>query len=575
MTTPRSIPSGDRPDFIVKCNGTELASTAHILLLEVHAEFNRIASARIVLSDGEVSAEDFQWSSSEHFIPGVEIEIEIGYGGEKETVFQGVVLRQKIRSTGHGSALEVLCKHPAYRLLTSEKFNVFSDSTDSDAIQSIVNSYNRTIDIPATEVIHENLVQYKISDWDFIVNRAEANSMVIIPNGLDLKAVNPQVAGTSVLNLQYGATILDFEAELDGLQQEAQVWSHGWDPENHERIEFESELSDLATAGDLSSGRLANDLELANEQYHYSAVFAQQEVEALAKAEQLRRRLSKIKARMRIQGNAACVPGATVELNGLGSRFNGKMLVSGVKHSFKNGSWTTFLQLGMDHQSHLERFKPMPKSTFALPRGQGLEIAVVVDLDDPEGKYRVKVQFQSLQDETGVWARVAQVDAGQGHTLFFRPELDDEVIVGFINDDPRMPVILGSLHSSYYPSPIDQDNDNHKKGIVTRSEMKFIFDDDRKEITVETPAGNTIVLSDDAGGIRLECQNGNRVELNSDGIILNSASNIEISASGDVSINGTNITASANGQFRADGSSGSELSSGASTTIRGSVVQIN
>ena len=34
--------------------------------------------------------------------------------------------------------------------------------------------------------------------------------------------------------------------------------------------------------------------------------------------------------------------------------------------------------------------------------------------------------------------------------------------------------------------------DNHEKGFVTRSEMKFIFDDDKKSVVLETPRNNFV-----------------------------------------------------------------------------------
>lgn len=36
----------------------------------------------------------------------------------------------------------------------------------------------------------------------------------------------------------------------------------------------------------------------------------------------------------------------------------------------------------------------------------------------------------------------------------FLPEVEDEVIVGFLNDDPRDPIIQGMVHSSVKAVPI-------------------------------------------------------------------------------------------------------------------------
>jgi uncharacterized protein involved in type VI secretion and phage assembly len=178
-------------------------------------------------------------------------------------------------------------------------------------------------------------------------------------------------------------------------------------------------------------------------------------------------------------------------------------------------------------------------------------------------------------DEQGVWARIANMDAGDNRGSFFLPEIGDEVLVGFINDDPRDPIVLGMLHSSAKPAPLTASDDNHEKGWVTRSEMKVIFDDDKKSIKIETPAGNKIILDEDEGAITLEDQNANKVIMNSDGITIESPGKIEIKASQDLSMEGMNIDGKANMQFKAEGSAGAELSSSGSTTIKGSMVQIN
>ena len=131
------------------------------------------------------------------------------------------------------------------------------------------------------------------------------------------------------------------------------------------------------------------------------------------------------------------------------------------------------------------------------------------------------------------------------------------------------------MNSSAKPAPITASDDNHEKGFVTRSEMKFIFDDDKKSVVLETPSGKKITVDEDAGVIQLEDENSNVVTLNDSGITMESASDISLTASGDVKIEGTNVEIAANANFKAEGSAGAELSSSATAVINGSLVQIN
>jgi len=172
------------------------------------------------------------------------------------------------------------------------------------------------------------------------------------------------------------------------------------------------------------------------------------------------------------------------------------------------------------------------------------------------------------------------------------PEKDDEVVIGFLENDPRYPVMLGSLYSSVKkPAVTAADEKNNTKSIVTREKLKINFDEEKKIITVTTPGNNSIVLSDDAKSITLKDQNGNTVTLDSNGITLKSASDINLKATGscnieatgavsiksqqDVKVAGLNISNQAQMSFEAKGNINAELSASAQTTVKGGIVMIN
>jgi uncharacterized protein involved in type VI secretion and phage assembly len=151
----------------------------------------------------------------------------------------------------------------------------------------------------------------------------------------------------------------------------------------------------------------------------------------------------------------------------------------------------------------------------------------------------------------------------------------DEVIVGFINNDPRFAVILGMCNSSDKEAPLETKDDNHEKGYVSRSEMKVIFNDDKKTINIETPAGNKFILSEDEKSISMEDQHGNKFVMDQDGIKLDSIKDIVMKAATDVKAEGVNVNIKGSAQTKVEGSGGAEVSSGGNTVVRGSIVQIN
>jgi len=193
--------------------------------------------------------------------------------------------------------------------------------------------------------------------------------------------------------------------------------------------------------------------------------------------------------------------------------------------------------------------------------------------------------------QVGVWARCASFYGSAGFGAFIIPEIDDEVVLGFFNNDPSCPVILGSLYSSKHVPPYPLEAANHIKALVTRSKLKMEFDDDKKVITLITPANNKVVISDDAKSILLQDQTGNKVELSPSGILLDSPKDITISAKGkvaisalknvevaaqmDVTVSGQNVNHSAKIGFAAKGTATAELSAAGQTTVKGAMVMIN
>ncbi len=299
----------------------------------------------------------------------------------------------------------------------------------------------------------------------------------------------------------------------------------------------------------------------------------------------LKERLAKTRGRVKFQGFADAMPGKLIEITGIGERFQGKMYISGVQHSVSDGNWETDVQLGLNTELFAETYNlnTLPASGL-IPGISGLQIGIVTVLEgDPAGDDRIKIRLPliSTADE-GIWSRISTLDAGDGRGTFFRPEINDEVIVGFLNDDPRNPVVLGMCHSAAKPAPEPPKDDNHLKGYVSRENMRFTFDDDKKLILLETPAGNKITLSEEDSGIVMEDQNGNKITMDDSGITIESIKDLTLKASNDIKIEGINAKFNASGSFAAEGSGSVEvkgasvsINGSATTEIKGGVVMIN
>ena len=582
MASKAQIPTSRNADlvtFTIKIDGTAIPQTIGVMSILVQKEVNRIPVAKIVMLDGDPATQDFEVSNEDLFIPGKEIEILGGYHSDEETIFKGIIIKHslKIRQNGTGT-LMIECKDHAVKMTVGRKSKYFYESKDSEVIESIISEYGLSAEVDATNTTHPELVQYRTSDWDFIQTRAEVNGKISLVENGTVKIVDPDFSQSPVLSLSYGDTILTFNAEIDARNQYKTVVSKAWNYQDQAVVEVEATDPSTTDNGNLSPADLSNTIGLDQYEIQHGGKADESELKAWADAQMLRNRMAKIQGNVSFQGFPNVIPGSIIELSGVGDRFNGNAFVSAVRHQIVDGNWVTDAQFGFNPEWFTETFETSQTQASGLyPAINGLQIGIVTQLqEDPDGDHRILVHLPMIKaNEKGVWARIASLDAGENRGAFFRPEIGDEVILGFINDDPGEAVVLGMLNSSAKPAPLTESDDNHEKGFVTRSEMKLLFNDDKKSILIETPGGNKISLSEDEGAITIEDENSNKILMDSSGITIESASNLNIKATGDVNIEGTNINAKAKAQFKAEGSAGAEMSTSGMAVLKGSMVQIN
>jgi len=500
--------------------------------------------------------------------------IKFGYNQDYKEVFSGVLVKQKIAMKNGLSTLEITCKHKAFRMLAGERSQIFTDQRDSDVYLDIISTYGLSIATQQTDVVHKSLVQYKCSDWDFVITCAERNGLLVVTNKDELRIFSPTISSTASAELTYGATLMSFETEIDARQQEPNLKILAWDYSQNQPIEGEINLGDVGSEIEKTSATLARDADIKRQMTHISSVHTNPELQELLKAEQGKRRLSKVRGTATCQGIHNAIAGDTIQLNNIGSVFSGKYYVSGVTHTYADGNWLTTFQVGVDSEYHLQKFPTLPKSSYMIPNTQGLEIGQVTSLDDPEGQNRIQVYLPTFESRPVFWARMARPYAGNEYGVFFNPEIGDEVVIGFLNNDPRAPMILGALHSSTKPLSNVQNDDNFIKGIKTKTGMAISFNEDAKRINIIAKENLFITISDEDEHLVLNYKN-NTIEMNESGISLTSSGGITLSAGGDVKITGVNIDIEAQANVKVDGGAGAVLSSSAVTEVKGSLVQIN
>jgi uncharacterized protein involved in type VI secretion and phage assembly len=182
---------------------------------------------------------------------------------------------------------------------------------------------------------------------------------------------------------------------------------------------------------------------------------------------------------------------------------------------------------------------PSP-DTLSVRHAERLALAEVTSVADPEGLGRVEVRLWGLQGFPGqtlkAWARVATAFAGSGRGAFLLPDVGDEVLVGFVEGDPRHPVVIGSLWNGRQRPP-EQLGGNRRKidrwSLKTRAGTRIAIVEEEAaspRISLTTPAGVTVEL-DDQGGGQLTCQaQGSTIRVDASGVSVRTGSTVSVNA---------------------------------------------
>ncbi|WP_299136736.1 type VI secretion system tip protein VgrG [uncultured Tenacibaculum sp.] len=593
------IDSGGLVTFDVKVNGSFIPDIIEVENVVIDKSVNRISKATIVILDGNPSEEGFTVSSSATFVPGNKVSIELGYESVNELVFEGIITKQSVKVNGAaGPTLEVECRDEAIRMIVGRKSATYAKKKDSDIINSIISTYKGlSANVTATQTKWQEQVQYYTTDWDFIMARAESNGMIITTLGGKVSVFPPDKDKKSVLKIEYGNNLLEFNADLDAITQLASVKGNSWGYPT-QKITTASANNNYAGAGNLSTKKLSEVVGLKDFQVQTTAPLEATDLTNWSKATLIKSEFSKIRGEVKFQGSNKVNPGKYLTLDGLGDRFNGDHFMSNVKHEVAHGNWVTTVTIGLSPVWFTEEPDVMaPPASGLLPGVQGLFNATVKKMyEDPDNQFRILIDIPLFDSKgEGIWARLANFYSTSGAGAFFLPEVGNEVVVGFLNEDPRYPIILGSLYSSTKNKPykgLIPDKKNTKKAIVSKQGIFIEFDDENKKFTIETPSKNTAIFDDKSKEITIKDQNNNSIVMSSSGITIKSAKNINIEANqkltlkgkqgvtidsspGDVTIKGTNIKETASVKYSAKGSAQAELTGGAQTTIKGAMVMIN
>lgn len=533
----------------ITSGGKTMNHEFEILAIDVSKEFNRIPTAELQFIEGDIANKKFKVLDDSFFDIGKELNISLKYEGspqDEKNIFSGVIVNKLLSLNSNGSLLTVELSDVAIRMHSGKENAVYSNEKDSKIFEKLLekNSIKIGSRFEETTIEHPQMIQHYATDWDFLITRAEANAKVVqVENGaVSIFQPTTKVQDSSQQNssLELGLDqIYDFDLQITGDHQFQKVNTVGWDMAKQDLTK--SQVGKSQELFKHKDNVLIENKILGTEETTlvHTAHVTTEELKIWSEAKTFKNGFSLVQGWIKMTGTTKYELGNTLEIKEMSKSFSGVCVISGIRHEVTKDSWSTHLQIGMSSCwfSKKNGITDTPAAGL-LPGVNGLQIGVIKNnAKDPQNLYRIPVFIPAFgKEQNTIWARLSTLDAGKNKGTFCIPEPGDEVIVGFLNDDPRQAIIVGSVYSPANKPPKDLQENKNSKGIFTKSGSQLFFNEEEEQITIATSEKNKIVINQKEGAITLSDNNENVVTMNKNGIQLSSAKDFEITSKGNLNI---------------------------------------
>ena len=349
--------------------------------------------------------------------------------------------------------------------------------------------------------VWDRVFQYRQSDLELLVETAGSIGAYVFVEGSTCKLFTLEGSGGGIA-LELGKSLMEARVEVNGDKSCRSVRACGWDTatvQNHDvrsslprtgrRVEAEAAPAHVGGSGEVS----LMDIPAADNAH----------AEGIAQGELDRRTAREVTIWGIAEGDRRLTPGKRVDVTGLDPAVCGQYVLTSVEHRIT-------AKFGF-----ISEISSEPPAAARPSRGTSAAPGLVTRVDDPEKRGRVQVKLPSFGDlETG-WMNVIMPGAGGKKGMIAVPDVNDQVLLLFAQNDPSRGIVLGGLYGEGCAAP-----DCGVEGSAVR------------QYSIMTPGGQKIALNDTRRSIRFEDQQGSYVELAPKGVTLHSSAPLTIEAPG-------------------------------------------
>ncbi len=586
--------------FLVKLNGSDLSSEATALLVSAYVDCSlRLPDAFMLRfrDPGRIVVE----KSGVTIGAKLEISVTTDASPTPEKLIQAEVTSLEAEVDSTGSFTIIRGYDPAHRLFRGRHTTSYTQATASDAAKKVAQRVGLSAgDVKSSATVYDHIGQCGQTDWEFLDGMAKriGYEVAVRDNKLDFgprKTADtaPSPSGGSSANplvLKLGSDILRFRSVITAAEQVGNVEVRGWDVAQKRKI-VSNAPAGTKTIQLASADPAAMAKPFGNPKYVASEVAyrTQSEADTAAKAlvEEIGSSFAEIDAVAR--GNPKLRPDVAISIEHAGKPFDGKYTLTTVRHRYDpaTGYTTAFAVTGRQERS----LYGLTGAAGQDRAGGGVVIAQVSDVNDPEHQGRVKLTFPWLSDDyVSDWARTVQSGAGKDRGAMVVPEVGDEVLVAFEQQDPLRPYVIGGLFngidkpkSAGIPVVDTGSGAINRRSFISRNGHRVdVLDETGKTEGIDVQTGDgklrialdavaTKVTVHSDGTVQIDGKNGVVIESSSGNLelkgrqikmtaqqgvsVTGGTGLLELKTTGPVTVDGTTVkvAATASAQFQATG----------------------
>jgi uncharacterized protein involved in type VI secretion and phage assembly len=519
--------------------------------------------------------------------------------GLTSLIFQGDITTVESAYDDVGNVVVVRAYDAGHRLMHGRRTDAYLNMTYADIVRKV--ALQRGVPVGMVDPVpgvHEHITQADVDDWTFLESLAQecGHDLYVSEGRLHFRKVAPvmgvappgSVDGEDPLQIMRDdGSLLSLRTSITAGEQVGTIEVRGWDPTTKHPVPARARVKSAAVSSGTKLPALASAAKSSSLVYALGRPSIATLPRATAIAEATAYDIGGSAATLvaELFGDPRLKAGAVVSLSRFDPSVNGRYRLTTATHTWDPdlGYRTTIEVTDRRSGSFLGLARSRPGGDDSALTG--VVPAIVTDVKDPKGMYRVRVKYPWLSPayESG-WARLVQLGAGAQRGAVFLPEVNDEVLVAFEEGDPSRPYVLGGLYNALdrAPVPTSQVAPNGKvlqRGLHSRTGHRLTFHDGESpaQQSIELVSGDKKVTVTLAGaqGVQIDVQDQRKVTVNAGGDVeVTSKANVKVTATAAVELKAASVKIDATGPLQMSGAT-VQIDSKGPATVTGKPIKLN